>query len=96
MAKSEPTLPIPDGSGWMTRRATAVLFNVHVRTVDRMIKDGVLHSYRPTAAPNEKAPILLFAPQVHDVHAAMIKLGKLPSGEQMGRVRPGLGRLITA
>lgn len=68
----------PNSGDWMTMGAAAHLMRVHTRTIDRLIDKGVLKAHSPWTGPNEKPPVMLWRPEVLQVHAARQKLA--PSG----------------
>jgi hypothetical protein len=70
MVKQE-ALPLPNPGEWMTRRAAADELACSVRSVERMVVDGVLHSYQPQAGRREqRVPMILWAPEVKELARA--------------------------
>ncbi len=69
-------LPLPNPGEWLTVKATAALLKVDYRTVVRMIERGTLTEHRPWAAPDEKAPVIIWREEAMSVLSARTRLAR--------------------
>lgn len=81
-------LPIPNPREWMTRRLAAAKLGVSVRTVERMVENGVLTEYRPSSDGSEEAPLILWVAEVERVALARQVAGIGAARIDVGAIQP--------
>lgn len=72
-------LVITDVSDFATPAGAAARIGVSVRTVNRMVREGILDRHYPRHDDTEKPPLLLSWAQVEQVRAARLLVGLTPA-----------------
>lgn len=71
---TQDTLPQFQLTAWYTRRGAAEEIGCHVKTLDRMVKDGRITGHQPHGGENEDVPVLFYAPDVYELAQARKRL----------------------
>lgn len=74
-------LPLPNPYDWVTVAAAAEMLSVDRRTVDRLVRKGVLTGCNPYTAKTEKPPVILWRKEVEEVRDARKKLAASGAGQ---------------